>query len=146
MLVDDRCRWREARQRRDEIEKPRVNSAACHLGPASEIPLPGARHILGMHRRDEPSEDGTLGMPASDFFDQREHPCHPRRVPRRRFGEHALHVDAEMNGMISERPEAERFHRHQLQSATRQRVLSSALICGYSADEIAALRERGVVR
>ena len=48
----------------------RIDAFEGHLVPAAVIALPGAWHVLRARRREEPGEDGSLGVKAHDLLDE----------------------------------------------------------------------------
>jgi hypothetical protein len=56
--------------REDQLQQFRIDAFEGHLVPAAVIALPGAWHVLRARRREEPGEDGSLGVKAHDLLDE----------------------------------------------------------------------------
>ena len=99
---------------RDELREIRTRSIMSgaepvdgHRTPALVIAPPHAGALAGLLRRNEAREDGPLGMGGRDRDDVRQDARQPRHRPIRASREHPLHVDAEMDRVLSGCPVAE---------------------------------------
>ena len=105
-LVEDLRRRREAGEAGGEVDEAGRQAVPGHRRPASRVAGPGAASLAGMLGGDEAGEDGARRMRRHQALHPRQHPGHPGRVPVGLLQEQALHVDAQVQAVRSQRPGA----------------------------------------
>ncbi len=123
-FVEHPRRRHQTTERLHQVEKPQIHAARGELPPVLEIAPPGAGQFLRLGRRDEAREDRVFRMPFGDGGHDRQDAVHPGRVPGRLRREDVLHIDAEMECPLAERPPAECVGTHR---CTGWRIVGPAL-------------------
>ena len=122
-LINKTRRRNETAQGLYKIEQVGIDLTYRHLPPSFEVTPPSPLYFLRPPRRNEAREDSRIGMCLDKFYDDGEDPLHPRGVPRRPFGKHVLHVDAQMDGPWPKRTPFETNGTHRLQTFSASRLI-----------------------
>ena len=93
MLVDDRRRRNEGRQRRHQSNRAGGQPLASYVAPVRVMAPPRARGILGPRRRHEAGDYGALAARLRQARHSGQHAFEPGEMPVGSFGQERLHVE-----------------------------------------------------
>jgi hypothetical protein len=113
VLVDDGCRRTMSCQGRQEVDHFGIEIGHRHRRPPLVVALPRTNPLPWFLCGQEPGEDGLPGPPFDKAFDERQDALNPRRCPRRRGCEQALHIDAQVHAGVAQWSIRQSGRRHQ---------------------------------